>query len=126
MKILCVDDDGNVLRALKRMLQMAGYETLTASSAQEGMNILMKDSDIPLVISDYHMPQVNGVSFLRDIQSTWPEKGRFLLTGFAGEQDVKKAAVDGVIHQLIDKPWGDEELLTCIANKLGPGATNNF
>lgn len=126
MKILCVDDDACILKALKRLFQLAGYEALTASSAQAGLQILAEDSGISLVSSDYQMPRINGVEFLREVRRNWPETGRILLTGHAGAQEVSQAISEGVIQRLIDKPWQDDELLAVVAQRLGPPATGTF
>nr|MBC8555770.1 response regulator [Candidatus Brocadiales bacterium] len=61
MKILCVDDEKNVLKAIERLFLDSDYEILTAESGEEGLEILSDNSIIPLVVSDYRMPSMNGV-----------------------------------------------------------------
>ncbi len=126
MKILCVDDEVNILHALRHMLQTAGHETLIAPSAREGLAILARDDTLSLVISGYRMPQINGVAFLRAVRHNWPETGRVLLTGFGDVQEVKAAVADGVIQRLLDKPWQDDELLAIVAQRLGPLAPGSL
>lgn len=120
MKILCVDDELGIQQALRRLFRMTSYEIATVSSAREGLEILTRDGTISLVISDYQMPQINGVAFLREVRHNWPEIGRILLTGFGGGQEVREAVANGVIQRLIDKPWQDDELLATVAQWLGP------
>ncbi len=86
MKILCVDDEIDLLKTLQLMLHLANYEAVTASSARAGLEIMATDTNISLVISDYQMPQVNGVTFLREIRHHWPETGRIMLTCCADNQ----------------------------------------
>ena len=58
-KILLVDDEINILKALERMLRRAGYDVFTANSAAEGLQ-LQSQQHCPVVISDFRMPEQNG------------------------------------------------------------------
>ncbi|MCF6178184.1 MAG: response regulator [Geopsychrobacter sp.] len=126
MKILCVDDEKNVLKSLNRLFRLAGYETVTALSAREALKILSDDASISLVLSDYEMPQENGVTFLRVVHQYWPEIGRVLLTGHADKQEVRKAVADREIQRCVKKPWKDDELLFIANRWLGEPSAGIF
>lgn len=110
IRILCVDDERNVLRALQRIFLDEDYEISTAESAEEGLTLLDEGDDFQLVISDYRMPGQNGVDFLREVCRRKPETVRIVLSGYADAGAIVAAINDGQIYKFIPKPWNDEEL----------------
>jgi putative two-component system response regulator len=78
-----VDDDAQVRHSLARVVQAHGLATLEASSAAEALAILESRGEIPLVISDIHMPEMNGVTFLREALRLYPDTAFVMLTGVA-------------------------------------------
>ena len=118
VRILCVDDEENVLKALKRLFMDEDYEIITANSGPEGLAALEKDHDVQVVISDYRMPEVNGVDFLRQVFERWPETVRIVLSGFADTASVVGAINEGHIYKFIPKPWNDDELKVTIAKAV--------
>jgi two-component system, NtrC family, sensor kinase len=118
IKILCVDDEKNVLRALQRVFLDEDYELFTAVSGSEGLEILDKEPGIRVVISDYRMPEMNGVDFLREVHRRRPDTVRIVLSGYADTAAVVDAINEGQIFKFIPKPWNDDELRMNIANAL--------
>lgn len=118
VKILCVDDERNVLRALERIFLDDDYEILTAGSGQEGLEILETEPDIQVVISDYRMPGMNGVDFLREVYSRHPDTIRIVLSGYADTASVVAAINEGQIYKFVPKPWNDDELRMTIAKAI--------
>ncbi|MEE4252940.1 MAG: response regulator [Desulfuromusa sp.] len=119
IKILCIDDECNVLKALRRLfMDEDHYEVFVAESGVEGLDILEKESDIRMVISDYRMPEMTGVEFLRQVNEKWPETMRIVLSGYADTAAVVEAINEGQIYKFIPKPWNDEELLSTISAAL--------
>lgn len=114
VKILCVDDEINVLRALRRLFLDDDYDIFSAASAEEGLEILRTNEEIQIVISDYRMPGMNGVDFLKEVYSNWPDTVRMVLSGYADTAAVVEAINDGQIFRFIPKPWDEEELRTTI------------
>lgn len=118
-KILCVDDEPNVLRALRRLfMDEEQYELLIAESGAAGLEILAQEEDIAVVMSDYRMPGMNGVEFLRQVHDSWPETMRIVLSGYADTASVVEAINVGHIYKFIPKPWNDDELRINIANAV--------
>ncbi|MDB5790775.1 MAG: chemotaxis protein CheY, partial [Massilia sp.] len=70
--ILCVDDEPNILSALRRLFRSQGYEVLTAQSAREGLAVL-EARPVDVVISDMRMPGMDGVQFLEQARARWPD-----------------------------------------------------
>ncbi len=115
--ILCVDDEKNVLRSLERIFFDEDYTILTADSGKEGLEILGKEQ-CQVVISDYRMPEMNGVDFLRDVCNKWPDTVRIVLSGYADVASIVSAINEGEIYKFIPKPWNDDELKVTIANAI--------
>jgi len=118
VRILLVDDEINVLRSLERNFLDEEYEILTASSGTEGFSILQDVSPVQVVISDFRMPQMNGVDFLREVRRRWPDTVRIVLSGYADTAVVISAINEGEIYKFIPKPWNDDELKITIMNAL--------
>lgn len=72
LKVLCVDDNSDVLELEKLLLEREGYEVLVANNGVEGLK-LFRDSKVDLVVLDYEMPQMTGAEvaqLLRRVQPT--------------------------------------------------------
>jgi two-component system NtrC family sensor kinase len=117
-RILCIDDEQNVLRSLTRLFLDDPYEILTAPSGAEGLLILNQCGTVPVVISDYRMPGMNGVEFLTEVRKRWPETVRIVLSGYADTGAIVSAINEGQIYRFVAKPWNDDELRVTVANAL--------
>ncbi len=124
IKILCVDDEKGVLKALERLFLDSDYEIITADGGEEGLDILKKTDRIQLVISDYRMPGMNGVDFLREVCTIRPNTLRIVLSGYADTAAIVDAINEGQIYKFIPKPWNDEELKNTISKAMEHYFTN--
>ncbi|GFO56754.1 hypothetical protein GMSM_37610 [Geomonas sp. Red276] len=118
IRILCVDDERNVLRALERIFMDCDYEILTASSGEEALRLLAEAPVVRVVISDYRMPGMNGVEFLKEVCAQRPETIRIVLSGYADTAAVVSAINEGKIYKFIPKPWNDDELRLTVDKAL--------
>ena len=117
IRILCVDDELNVLNSLRRLFLDDYYTIFTANSAHEGLGIL-ENNDIQIVMSDYRMPNMNGVDFLKEVCSRWPDTVRIVLSGYADTASIVSAINEGQVYKFIPKPWNDDDLRVTIANAI--------
>jgi putative two-component system response regulator len=117
IRILVVDDEPFVLEIIKRLLNDDNYEIFTASSGKEGLS-LMGIFPIQIVISDYRMPEMNGVEFLREVCRLWPDTIRIVVSGYADSQAVIAAINEGQIYKFMAKPWNNIELKNTIVNAV--------
>lgn len=117
IRILCVDDEQNVLNAITRLLLDEDYTVLTARSGKEGLEIL-REAHVQLIIADYRMPGMNGIEFLREVREHWPDTIRIVLSGYADTGAIVGAINEGQIYKFIPKPWNDDELKVAISNAL--------
>lgn len=117
VKILCVDDEPNILSALRRTLTSFGYNVIAAKSGQEGLKLLQQEP-VQLVISDMRMPGMDGVSFLEYVSVRWPDTVRVLLTGYSSLDSTIDAVNRGHVYCYIAKPWDDEDLKVTVSQAL--------
>jgi putative nucleotidyltransferase with HDIG domain len=78
-----VDDDAQVRHSLARVIEAHGLSTIEASSGAEALAILERDGEVPLVISDIYMPEMDGVTFIREALQRFPDMAIVMLTGVA-------------------------------------------
>lgn len=117
IRILCVDDEPNILSSLRRLLRPHGYQVVVANSGKEGLEVLKQES-IDLVISDMRMPEMNGAEFLRQARQHWPDTVRLLLTGYSDVQSIIEAINQGEIYRYITKPWDENDILLIVRQAL--------
>jgi len=117
-KILLVDDEENVLKALKRLfIEDEGLEVHTASSGREGLELL-KNTEFAVIVSDQRMPEMTGVEFLQQAKELFPDAVRIMLTGYADIHATIKAINDAGAYRYITKPWNDKEIKFIIKEAL--------
>lgn len=107
--LLLLDDEENILRALKRALRRDGYRILTAESASGALELL-DTQEIGVIITDQRMPEMSGTRFLRMVKERSPDTMRIVLTGYTELQSVTEAVNQGHIYKFLTKPWDDELL----------------
>jgi putative nucleotidyltransferase with HDIG domain len=120
-KILCVDDEPNILSSLKRMLSLEGFEVLTAESGAQALTLLAEHR-ISVIISDMQMPHMDGAELLAKVSQQWPHTMRLLLTGASDVSGAIEAINQGTIYRYTAKPWNDEELLSTLKSAIAFGA----
>jgi two-component system, NtrC family, sensor kinase len=115
--LLVVDDDEHVRRALKRVLKRTRCRVLEAADADAGL-ALLRDERVHVVVSDYRMPGMSGVEFLRVVKERWPRVQRVLLTGQADTAAIEEAVNQSEIFRFIWKPWDDSHLLLTVESAV--------
>lgn len=112
-KILFVDDDSNILAAHRRQFHKK-FKVLTVDSGKKGIDVLEEQGPIAVVVSDYRMPEMNGVQFLSTIRQIIPDTVRILLTGQADMQASIDAINEGNIFRFLTKPCSTEVLTNAL------------
>ena len=115
--LLCVDDEQNILSALRRLFRHDDYRILTATSGEEGLKLLESEL-VDLVISDMRMPEMDGARFLERVSSLRPDTLRILLTGHADIASTIEAINRGRIFRYISKPWDDQDVRLIVRHAL--------
>ncbi len=107
--LLLVDDEPNIVSALKRLLRRDGYTILTANSGAQGLEMLASQR-VDVIVSDQRMPGMTGVDFLRAAKINFPDTIRIVLSGYTELQSVTDAINEGSVYRFLTKPWDDEQL----------------
>lgn len=113
-KILLVDDEPHVLEGLTRGLRNA-FEVRTASSGAAGLDLLGREPDTAIVMSDVRMPLMPGTAFLAKARVITPDAVRILLTGQAEMEDAIAAINEGSIFRFLRKPCSPELMRSTLA-----------
>ena len=117
-RILIVDDEAHILSTLKRLFRPCGYETTTCSSAREALKLMETTEPFPVIISDFRMPEMNGVEFLAAVRLQSPDSVGLVLSGYADAGSIVSATNQGHIYKFIPKPWDDAVLIATVAEAL--------
>ena len=116
--VLFVDDEINVLKAMKRIFRRENYLLLTAQSGIQALSILEKQQPVHVVVSDHRMPGMTGAQLLTQIKARYPRTIRIMLTGYADVDAVMGAVNDGAVYKFITKPWNDHDLRLTVSLAL--------
>lgn len=116
--LLIVDDEEMVLTSLSAFLMLeTDYNVETYTSVNKALEFA-ESTSFDMVISDYLMPEMDGISFLAKIKDIKPEAPRILLTGYADKENAIKGINEVGLFQYIEKPWDNEQLRLVIRNGL--------
>ena len=115
--LLCVDDEPQILNALRRLFRSDGHELLLAPGGEEALELLEKNR-VDLILSDMRMPGMSGAELLSEVSRRWPAVPRILLTGYSDLQSTITAVNQGRIYGYVAKPWEDEDLRLQVRNAL--------
>ena len=116
--IVLVDDEDMVVTSIKSFLTLeTDYEVKGFTSPAEAIDYI-RTNRVDVVVSDYLMPDVDGITFLARVKELQPEATRILLTGYADKENAIKAINDVGLYQYIEKPWENEDLKLIIRNGL--------
>ena len=116
-KVLFVDDEEKVLSSLRRSFFKTSLKIDTALGAAEGLNFLEKNS-VDIVVSDVKMPEMDGISFLKQVRKLYKEPSRMILSGYVEESNILKSIATGVCFDYVTKPWEYNDLLNRFARIL--------
>ncbi len=115
-KILVVDDDKLVTSSLKSLFMIEGIQgAVFFNDPMEALDFL-KDNKCDVIISDFIMPQMNGLEFLSSAKKLYPTASMILLTGYADKENAIKAINEVGLYKYIEKPWDNDELIINIKN----------
>jgi response regulator RpfG family c-di-GMP phosphodiesterase len=112
-RVLIVDDDQLILKALSRILEAAGFDARCYLSPHEALDAIERDAPV-VVISDYMMPGMDGIAFLGHARDRFPGAIRILCTAAEDFRIALQAVNSGEVFRIISKPWHQPELLATV------------
>lgn len=107
IKVLCIDDESRILRALKALFRDMDVHTTTDPT--EAIR-WAAEHDVDVIVCDQRMPKMQGIEVLREIRIAHPRAMRILLTGYADLGAVLGSVNEGEVFRYINKPWDNAEL----------------
>ena len=116
--IVLVDDEDMVVTSIKSFLTLeTDYEVAGFTTPADALEFI-ENNRVDVVVSDYLMPDMDGITFLARVKEVKPEATRILLTGYADKENAIKAINDVGLYQYIEKPWENEDLKIVLRNGL--------
>ncbi len=115
--VLFIDDDPNVLSALKRIFHRKDYTVLTCLDGNHGIKVLA-ENDVAVVVVDQRMPGQSGIEVLRKVQDISPDTIRVMLSAHIDVELAFEATNRGEVYRIIRKPWDEVELQVIICQCL--------
>jgi len=116
--IVIVDDEEIVTSNLKMLLRLEDFPTPNVFNNPVLALEFVKNNKVDMVISDFLMPEMNGIEFLKEVKSASPRSTLILLTGYADKENAIKAINEVGIYRYLEKPWDNDDLILCIKNAL--------
>lgn len=124
-KILLVDDEPDILRALRRVLRVKDFEILTANSASEALEILAENS-VQVMLTDHKMPNMTGAELIDKVRQDYPNVVSIMLSGQADFNEVIRLLNEKSAMRFIQKPWCNKEVMSTIDKAFTQYEKNNY
>jgi two-component system, response regulator, stage 0 sporulation protein F len=119
IKILYVDDEPINLRLFELTFNKM-FKIITAISGKDGLKMLDNNKDIDVVISDYRMPNMNGLQFIKEAYKRYSDKSYFILSGYDQTEEIGEAIKNKMVKKYFMKPFIKNHLLSEIQNSVLP------
>lgn len=117
--ILVVDDDRLITMTLKTLIKTTlKHKVTTFNNPENAVEFIKENKDVDLIISDFMMPEMNGLEFLREAKKEMPNTIRMLLTGYADKENAIKSINEVGLYYYMEKPWENDEMKRIIENGL--------
>ena len=116
--ILLLDDDPLVTESLQALLkEESNWNVVVYNRPTEALASLDRQ-DYHVVMSDFLMPEMDGVTFLKQVREQQPETSRILITGYADKQNAIRSINEAGLYHFIEKPWDNDSLMLILRNAM--------
>ena len=115
-RIIIVDDEKMVTSAFKTLLKVEGYSNVEGFNNPVEAIEYLKENTPDIIVSDFMMPEMNGLEFLTEAKKLHPEVSMIMLTGYADKENAIRAINEIGLYKYIEKPWDNDDLIINIKN----------
>ncbi len=115
-RLLILDDDKLVTSSLKSLFLLEGFSDVVYFNEPKEALLYLKENQRDVIVSDFMMPNMNGIEFLSEAKKLYPNSSTILLTGYADKENAIKAINDVGLYKYIEKPWDNDDLIVNIKN----------
>jgi DNA-binding NtrC family response regulator len=117
-RVVLVDDEEMVTQNLEMLLSMeTGYESVCFNQPASALEYLKKN-EVDAVLSDFIMPEMNGLDLLAHVKEVQPTCSRLLLTGYADKESAVRAINEVGLFQYLEKPWENDFVMMTLRNAV--------
>ncbi len=117
--VIVVDDEQMVTTALTSFLELeTPYRVLAFNDPEEALALDLDAENVYVIISDFMMPQMDGITFLKKMRDKKPQATRVLLTGYADKENAVRAINEAGLYYYLEKPWNNDHLALIIRNSI--------
>src|SRR5574344_188579 len=116
--ILIVDDEQMVTSAFKTLFKLEGFSNCVAFNNPVEAVEFLKENKPDIIVSDFIMPEMNGLEFLTKAKELYPNVSKILLTGYADKENAIRAINEIGLYKYIEKPWDNDDLIVNIKNGI--------
>lgn len=117
IRIQLLDDEPHILKALQRVIRREGWEADVFTDAEEALSAL-GENEYAVIVVDFQMPQINGVTYLQFARQTQPDAVRMVLTGHGDGPTMIKAINLAEVYRFLAKPWDDYEIVAALRSGI--------
>ena len=116
--VMVVDDEEMVVSSLRLFLELETEYRVAAFTSPAAALRYLEEHDVDVVVSDYLMPEMDGLRFLARVREIRQEVPRIILTGYADKENAIKAINEIGLYQYLEKPWNNEDLRIILRNGI--------
>lgn len=116
--VAVVDDEEMVVTSIRSYMQLeTRHEILTFTVPDQALEEL-RDVEVDVVVADFMMPEMDGITFLKQMRQDHPRATRVLLTGYADKANAIRGINEVDLYQYIEKPWENDRLKLVVQNAM--------
>jgi two-component system, cell cycle response regulator CpdR len=116
-RILVVDDEEPIREFVRRALELAGHDIVTAKDGGEGLDLLVAQSGFDLLLTDIRMPVMDGIALALAVAREKPDLPILLMTGYADQRE-RARNLDALIRDVLTKPFTLDQLRETVERSL--------
>lgn len=117
--VMVVDDEVMITKTVAMLLKLrTKNQVVTFNNPKDALSYIDEDNEVDVIISDFLMPEMNGISFLLEVKNRIPRSESILLTGYADKENAIKSINEVGVYYYLEKPWNNEKLIKIVTNAL--------